>query len=388
MRPEDFGDHYPGQLVQVRETLNGEFWAFVPDPLPPPLEFAMETVNRLSSAERALGELNGIGQMLPNPYLLMGPFLRREAVSSSRIEGTVTDFGQLLLFEAASIDQFASSDSQEVLNYVRALEYGLEQLQASPLSLDMLRQVHNRLLSGVGREETHPGQFRTVQNRIGRRGQSFAESRFVPPPISAMHPALTDLEEFIQAPDNIPFLIRLALAHYQFEAIHPFVDGNGRVGRLMISMLLCERRYLIQPLLYLSAFFERYRSEYMDLLLGVSRRGDWQAWIDFFLEGVAEQSLDAIARSQRLLTLRQEYRDRMQSGRSSILSFRLVDELFAAPALTASHVCRALGVTPVSAQRAIERLENAGILREATGRRRNRVYMAPEVLAILEANYQ
>ena len=387
MRPEDFDDHCPGQLVQVRETINGEFWAFVPDPLPPHLEFSIETVNRLSSAERALGELNGMGQMLPNPYLLMGPFLRREAVLSSRIEGTITDFRQLLLFEAASLDQFATPDTQEVMNYVRALEYGLEQLKTSPVSLDMLCQVHHRLLSGVGRGEIQPGQFRTVQNRIGRRGQSFADSRYVPPPVSSMHPALTDFEKFIQTTDNIPFLIRLALAHYQFEAIHPFVDGNGRVGRLLISMLLCERRYLIQPLLYLSAFFEKNRGEYMELLLRVSHAGNWQSWIDFFLEGVAEQSLDAIARSKRLLTLRQEYRDRIQSGRSSVLSFRLVDELFATPAITASHVCRALEVTPVSAQRAIERLEGAGIVREATGRRRNRVYIAPEVFAILEADY-
>ena len=385
MRPEDFSDDYPGQLVQVRDSLAGEFWAFVPDPLPPPLDFDIDTVNRLSSAERALGELNGIGQMLPNPYLLMGPFLRREAVSSSRIEGTVTDFGQLLLFEASPTNQFATPDAQEVVNYVRALEYGLEQLKTSPVSLRLLCQVHEYLFSGVRGQETHPGQFRTVQNRIGRRGQSFADSRYVPPPVSGMHPALADFEEFIQASDNTPFLIRLALAHYQFEAIHPFVDGNGRVGRLMISMLLCERRYLFQPLLYLSSFFEKNRGEYMELLLRVSQQGDWKSWIDFFLEGVAEQSLDAIARSQRLLALRQEYRDRMKGGRTSAASFRLVDELFATPAITASHVRRVLEVTPVSAQRAIERLEEAGIVREATGRRRDRVYMAPEVFSVLDA---
>lgn len=386
MRPEDFDDDCPGYLVQIRENLTGEYWAFVPDPLPPPLDLEISTVNRLSSAERALGELNGIGQMLPNPYLLIGPFLRREAVSSSRIEGTATNFEQLLLFEAVPANQSSTSDTQEVVNYVRALEYGLEQIESSPVSLELLCQVHERLLDSVRGEETHPGEFRTVQNRIGRLNQSFADSRYVPPPVAGMHPALAAFEEFIQAADDIPFLIKFALAHYQFEAIHPFEDGNGRVGRLMISLLLCEHRYLFQPLLYLSSFFEKNREEYMTLLLRVSQHGDWKAWIDFFLEGVAEQSLDAVARSQRLLALRQEYRERMQSGRSSPLAMQLVDELFARPAVTTPQARQYLGVTPVSAQRAIERLGSAGILREVTGRRRNRVYMAPEIFAILEAD--
>lgn len=384
MRPEDFGDEYPGQLVQVRDALNGEFWAFVPNPLPPYLNLDISTVNRLSSAERALGELNGVGQMLPNPYLLIGPFLRREAVSSSRIEGTATNFEQLVLFEVAPTNQSATPDAQEVVNYVRALEHGLEQLESFQVSLNLLCEVHKRLLSGVRGEETHPGQFRTVQNRIGRRDQSFADSRYVPPPVAGMRSALADFEEFIQTPRDIPFLIQLALAHYQFEAIHPFLDGNGRVGRLMIAMLLCERRYLLQPLLYLSAFFEKNRNEYMELLLKVSQQGDWKSWIDFFLAGIAEQSRDSIARSQRLLSLQQEYRDRMQRSRSSPLALRLVDEIFATPVITASQVRKIFEVTPVSAQRAIERLETAQVLTEVTGQRRNRVYMAAEIIEVLE----
>ena len=386
MRPEDFGDHYPGQLVQVRESLTGEYWAFVPDALPPTLHFNIDTVNRLSAAERALGELNGIGQMLPNPFLLMAPFIRREAVSSSRIEGTETSLGQLALFEAEPGRQLSAPDAPEVMNYVSALEYGLEQLESVPVSLQLLRKIHEILLSGVRGEETNPGHFREVQNYIGRPGLGLAQARYVPPPVAALQSTLRDLEDFLHSFDEIPFLVKLALAHYQFEAIHPFVDGNGRVGRLMISLLLSERNYLTQPLLYLSVFFERNRPDYMDLLFGVSQQGNWQGWIDFFLEGIAEQSRDAIARSQKLLQLRQEYRDIMQSSRSTALALQLVDRLFATPAVTSLQVRQHLEVTAVSAQRAIERLEAAGILVEVTGRRRNRVYLARQILDIIESN--
>ena len=384
MRPEDFGERCPGQLILVREDLAGEYWAFLPDPLPPCLHFDVGTINRLSAAERALGELNGIGQMLPNPYLLLAPFIRREAVSSSRIEGTATGFGQLALFEASPKGRFATPDAPEVMNYVTALEYGLDYLQTATVSLGLLCQVHEILLGGVRGEETCPGQFRNVQNYIGRSDQRLADARYVPPPVTALRPALADFEAFIQASDEIPFLVRLALAHYQFEAIHPFLDGNGRVGRLLIALLLCEHKYLTHPLLYLSAFFERNRHHYADLLLRVSQRRDWANWVDFFLDGIAVQSRDAIERAQRLLQLRQHYREGMQSTRSSPLVLQLVDRLFSSPAVTATQVSEMLGVTTVSAQRTIERLETAGVLVEVTGQRRNRVYMAPEIVDVLE----
>ena len=386
MRPEDFSDHCPGQLVQVRENLTGEYWAFVPDPLPPVLAFDVATVNRLAAAERALGALNGIGQMLPNPYLLMSPFIRREAVSSSRIEGTETNLGQLALFEADPTRQSSTPDAPEVLNYVLALEFGLEQLESSTVSLQLLCQVHAILLSGVRGEETSPGNFREIQNFVGRPGQGPADARFVPPPVSALQSTLRAFEEFIQNSDETPFLVRLGLAHYQFEAIHPFQDGNGRVGRLLISLLLSQSMYLSQPLLYLSAFFERNRREYMDLLLRVSQQGDWKGWIDFFLEGIATQSRDAISRSRKLLQLRQDYRELMLSSRSSPLTLQLVDLLFASPAVTNAQVRQMLEVTAVSAQRTIERLEAEGVLVEVTGQRRNRVYLASNILEIVEAD--
>ena len=383
MRAEDFVENPPGQLIQVRDSSLGKYLAFVPDPLPPALSWDVLTVNRLSNADRALGELNGIGQMLPNPRLLIGPFLRREAVLSSRIEGTSTNLEQLLLFEAEPSRQTDATDAQEVINYVHAMEYGLERLEKIPVNLQLIREVHERLMRRGRGEVSKPGEFRDVQNCIRRPGQSIAESRYVPPPVTGMHWALDEFESFLRSPSDIPFLIQLALIHYQFEAIHPFEDGNGRTGRLLIALLLGERNYLSQPLLYLSAFLERNRNDYMDLLLRVSQRGDWLAWINFFLDGVAEQARDAVSRSRQLLTLWQNYREEMQEVRASALTLQLIDLLFATPAFTAPYAGQLLGVTPVSARRTIERLEASGILQEVTGQRRNRIYFAWEILDIL-----
>lgn len=387
MRAEDFTGDFPGQMVWVRDSILGEYLAFVPNPLPPPLTLDISTVNKLSAAERALGELNGIGQMLPNPHLLIGPFLRREAVLSSRIEGTQTDLTQLLLFEASPSRQPPNPDAEEVINYVRALEYGLQRLaEGATVNLQLTQELHQRLMRGGRGQVSQPGEFREVPNRIGRPNQSFADSRYVPPPVAGMHWALSHLETFLNRPNSLPFLVQLALIHYQFEAIHPFEDGNGRVGRLLLLLLLCAKGYLARPLLYLSAFLEKYRSEYMECLLRVSQEGAWIDWIDFFLEGVAEQSRDAVRRSRQLLNLWQTYRDKMQSARSPAISLQLIDQLFATPAITAAYVRQILEVNPVTAQRAIDRLQQAGILQEATGQRRNRVYIAPELFALLDAD--
>lgn len=388
MRPADFTPDSPGKLVTAQDYHGDDYLAFVPNPLPPPLTLDISTINRLSAAERALGELNGIGQMLPNPHLLIGPFVRREAVLSSRIEGTVTTLQQLLLLEAAPSPQSPNPDAQEVINYVHAMEHGLARLDALPVCLRLIREIHARLLRGVRGEVNKPGQFREIQNFIGRRGfrPSLAEAVYVPPPVAEMRPALHDLESFLHTPTDIPFLVQLALIHYQFESIHPFEDGNGRVGRLLIILLLCERNYLARPLLYLSAFLERYCREYMDCLLRVSQEGAWTDWINFFLEGVAEQSRDAVHRSCQLLALWQDYRDRMQTARASALTLQLIDLLFAAPAVAAPYVQRQLGISQAGARSAIDRLQQAGILQEATGQRRNRVYIAPELFALLDAD--
>lgn len=322
--------------------------------------------------------------MLPNPHVLIRPFLRREAVSSSRIEGTVTDLEQLLFFEADPTEGPQAPDHQEVVNYVRALEYGLARLATLPVSLRLIREVHEHLMTGVRGEDRMPGAFRTRQNMIARTGQAPAEARFVPPPADEMLGALNELERFIGQPGKLPVLIELALIHYQFEAIHPFMDGNGRLGRLLISLLLCERGCLTQPLLYLSDYLEKNGEAYMDRLLAVSQRGAWSDWIGFFLEGIAVQSKTAVERCNRLLALWTRYKDAVRVLGPSSISLQLVDRLFETPALTITQAKEALGVTFRAAQLNIEKLVRVGILREVTGMARHRIYAAAEIINILE----
>ncbi|MFQ5778042.1 MAG: Fic family protein [Terriglobia bacterium] len=381
MRPDDFTTNAPGRLTQASEG----YWIFVPDPLPPKLDLDHKTVLLLSEAHEALGQLAGVGQMLPNPHLLIGPFLRREAVLSSRIEGTVTTAEELLLFEAIPTHEPKTPDVREVANYVKALEYGLTRQKELPVCLRLIREIHKKLLEGVRGEQRRPGNFRDKQNFIGLPGQPIEEARFVPPPVPQMKEALNDFERFLNTPNEVPFLIELALIHYQFEAIHPFVDGNGRVGRLLIPLLLCEHGNLPQPLLYLSAYFERKQNDYVDHLLRVSQAGAWLEWIQFFLQAVTDQSQDAVRRSTRLLALWQQYRDRMQTARASALLLQLVDQLFAYPAITIAQARRRLEVTYRSAQLNVKKLEKAGILKEHNGRRRNRVYLATEILSLIAA---
>ena len=381
MDPTDFTDDAPGELVKTSEGL----WAFVPDPLPPRFDIGLATIKRLSAADFALGELRGIGQMLPNPQLLVNPFLRREAVLSSRIEGTIASLDQLVLFEVEPSRVPQNPDVGEVANYVSAMEYGLERLKELPVSLRLIRELHEKLLTGVRGQDRRPGEFRQTQNAIGQQGRPIEEARYIPPPVAQMTQALSDFELFIHQPTELPFLIQLALVHYQFEAIHPFLDGNGRIGRLLLSLLLCEKGYLTQPLLYLSGFLEKHRDRYIDSLLRVSQAADWAGWVDFFLEGVAEQSQDVVERSGLLLDLRQQYRERAQTARASALPLQLVDQLFQVPAITISMAQGLLGVTHVSAQRSIERLVALGVLNEVTGQQRNRIYVATEILSVISA---
>lgn len=381
MDPSDFTDNAPGELVKTVEGL----WAFVPHPLPPKIDIGPATINRLSAADFALGQLRGVGQMLPNAQLLIAPFLRREAVLSSRIEGTIASLDQLVLFEVEPTRDPQNPDVGEVANYVSAMKYGLTRLEELPVSLRMIRELHEKLLTGVRGQDRRPGEFRQPQNAIGQQGRPIEEARYIPAPVAQMTQALSEFELFLHEPTELPFLIKLALVHYQFEAIHPFLDGNGRIGRLLLSLLLCEQGYLTQPLLYLSGFLEKHRDRYIDSLLRVSQSGDWAGWIDFFLEGVAEQSIDGVERSGLLLGLREQYREKAQTARASALPLLLIDELFQVPAMTISMARTVLGVTPVSAQRSVERLVDLGILEEITGRQRNRAYLAPEIIGLINA---
>lgn len=377
-------DFTEGKSGKVIRTLQG-YWAFVPDPLPPPLTVSWELTGELSEADRALGELAGAARSLPNPYLLIRPFTRREAVLSSRIEGTQASLSDLFVFEALGVADPQTSDVREVANYVKALEYGLARLNDLPISLRLMREMHERLMEGVRGEHLTPGEFRRSQNWIGPPGCTLMDAVFVPPPEAEMKEALGELEKYLHAPSPLPPLVRLALVHYQFEAIHPFLDGNGRIGRLLLTLLLCSGGMLPEPLLYLSAYFEHHRQEYYRLLLAVSQSGAWSEWIVYFLRGVAEQSRDAVKRSNRLLDLWQTYRQQLQSSRSSALSLQLVDELLSSPAVTIGQAARLLGVTPRAAQLNVDKLVTQGILTEITGRQRNRVFVARQIIRIIEA---
>lgn len=381
MRAEDFTREQARFLVEVPQG----FLAFAPPALPPHVDLGWELVQDLAAAQRALSELAGAARTLPNPRLLVGPFVRREALLSSRIEGTQASLSDLLFFEAARTADPGAPDAREVANYVAALEHGLARLEALPVSLRLLREVHARLMRGVRGGDQTPGEFRRDQVWIGPPGAPLGEAAFVPPPVPQMTAALDRLETYLHEPSDLPLLVRLALVHYQFEAIHPFRDGNGRVGRLLVTLLLVAEDAMPSPLLYLSAFFERYREEYYRLLLRVSQAGAWSDWLRFFLRGVADQSSDALARSTALLDLQRTWQRRLQKARSSALLLRLVDDLFSSPALTIPGAARRLGVTHRSASLNVEKLVRAGILREATGRRRNRIFFAPDIVRIAEA---
>jgi len=374
-----------GGQSRLVDTL-GDHCAFVPPSLPPDVTWTTEIVLALSAADRAIGKLSSKADELPNPHLLIGPFVRREAVLSSRIEGTVTDLRTLYLFEMEP-EGSEVPDAREVANYVRAMEYGLQRCEKLPVCLRLIRELHKRLMHGVRGQDKAPGQFRKQQNCIGRPNCSLEEATFVPPPPKEMLDALDRFERFLHATCEIPPLIRLAMIHYQFEAIHPFGDGNGRIGRLLTTLLMCAERLLPQPLLYLSAYFEENRDEYYCRLLEVSTRECWQEWFLFFLRGVVQQSLDAVERARRLQALREELRNRLTEARTSALLPRLVDELFRTPVISAKAARQALGASDRATRQNIARLVDGGVLTEITGRRRNRLYVAEPIIRAIEEPY-
>ena len=375
----------------VRAGLDeGAYWAFVPNPLPPPLPLDAQLLRVSSDAAYALGQLAALGRLMPNPHLLIGSFVRREAVLSSRIEGTQADITDLYAYEAGQLPlpglepALPAADVQEVLNYVRALEYGLGRLETLPVSTRLMRELHERLFRGVRGEHATSGEFRRSQNWIGRQNCTLNEAEYVPPPVAEMQEALAALEGYLHAESSEhPALVRLAFIHYQFEAIHPFIDGNGRIGRLLLSLLLVNWALLPLPLLYLSAYFERDRQRYYDLLMAVSRRGAWHEWTLYFLQGVIEQSQDAAARAKRLQDLQQKWRESLAQGRASALLPKLADSLFASPILTIPQAQRLLDVTYHSAQRNVEKLVEAGILRPVGESAGGKAFVADEILGII-----
>lgn len=375
MNPDAFRSSARGR---VRRTLDG-YWAFFPEPTPKEVSLVPDLVKLLDDATAAVNRLGGVGRLLPNPHILIGPHLRLEAVLSSRIEGTKTDVEGLLRFEAGQRpDGEMEDDVTEVRNYVEALEHGLQRIASGfPISSRLFCEMHQHLLKGVRGANKQPGTIRSSPVWIG--GSALSDAVFVPPPVEEMHRSLSDLEGFLHRTD-LPLLLQMAIAHYQFEVIHPFLDGNGRIGRLLIPLMLVQRNMLSQPLLYLSAYFERNRSDYYRHLLGVSQDGDFAPWFSFFFKGVREQATESEERTVRLVELQRNMREALlEEGRPTSV-VRLGERLAAFPVVTASQVSSELALSRPTAQTAIDTLVERGDLREVTGQTRNRVYVAEAIL--------
>ncbi len=388
MRREDFAGSQAAYLV--RTTQSGQTsWAYVPPALPPELDWTDVQLRRaLSEADRTLGELAGLGRTLPNPRLLIAPFVRREAVLSSRIEGTRAGLGDVYAYESGQLalpglGPEEETDVREVVNYVRALEFGQAQVvSGQPVNLWLIRGLHAELLKGVRGAQRHPGEFRKIQNFIGKT-DSLGDASFVPPPPLHVQQCLEELERYILAADPEASLVRLAFIHYQFEAIHPFEDGNGRIGRLLVPLLLLAWELVPEPLLYLSAYLERHRERYFGHLLEVSQQGSWQPWVIFFLRGVAQEARDAVGRARILQDLREGWRAKLMEMIVAPSVMALLELVFERPVMSAPKAEEALGVSYRTASLAIQRLESAGILTQIDGSSHPRQYAAEEILAAL-----
>jgi len=373
-----------GRYVQQPEG----YRAFIPAPLPPnpPVDLGGQLRELLSESDYALGRLDGAVLTLPNPDLFVFMYVRKEAVLSSQIEGTQSSLQNLLAAEARLSDPDAPADVDEVINYVRAMNHGLKRLAELPVSVRLIREIHAELMHGVRGGRLRPGELRTSQNWIGPGGCTLAEATFVPPPPHVVPEALADLERFLHTENSPPALVQVGLAHAQFETIHPFLDGNGRVGRLLITFLLTERKLLARPVLYLSHFFKRHRAEYYEHLQAVRDAGDWEGWIAFFLRGVAEVSREATQTAAAILRTREDYRGRITErlGRAAANGHRIMEKLFDHPIVTVARVRQWLDVTPAGANNLVNRLVEIGVLREITGYARNRRFRFDPYLRLFE----
>ena len=383
MDPKEFTAKGAGRVILTPAG----YYAFLPNPLPPQISWTLPLVSAISEAERALSRLDTLVSTYPFPRLLNQAFIRNEAVISSRIEGTRASLANVYTYEISQLSFFEQgSDVREVHNYVRAVDYGLERLKTLPISLRLFRELHGILMENVRGCTMTPGEFRRSHNWIGPAGSTINSALYVPPPVDEMHLALGALEKFIHAETAIPPLARAGLVHYQFEAIHPFLDGNGRVGRLLVMLLLCEWRLLPNPLLNLSAYIERNRQAYYDHLLAVSRQGTWESWLLFFLRGIGEQARDDLSRMEMLQQIHSKYQTVVKAERNPERMSAVVDFIFTRPILSVRQVSDELGIPFKTARDYINKLVRSGILRETTGYARNRIFQADEILKTLQGD--
>ena len=367
-----------GALVPI----DGGLRAFVPAPLPRELILSAPLAALLDRASRAAARLDGVGETVPNPHLFIQPLIRREAQLSSRIEGTRASLSDVFSHEAGG--RASAGDVREVINYINALNYGLEALKSVPISFRLANQVHERLLAGVRGGHGVAGAFRRIQVYIVSPASSGEDAAFIPPPPDMLRDLFQDWERFANEPIDMPPLVKCALMHYQIEAIHPYEDGNGRIGRLMIALFMAASGVLSSPLLYLSAYFERDRRRYYDELFAVSETCDWERWLRYFLTGALRESLDAAARIRRMRGLQDRFREIIESERHPISSLRLMESMCANPFVTVRGAAETLDMTVAGARRVLERLESAGLIRQMDGAR-PALYAAHEILDALQA---
>jgi len=353
--------------------------AFIPENLPPqepPIQLNSELQSKLSAADRALGRLDGSIQTLPDPDLFVFMYVRKEAVLSSQIEGTQSSLNDVLKAEAKMLTSATPKDVYEVSNYITAMNHGLTSLKDLPVSVRLIKEIHEKLLSDVRGAELEPGELRRSQNWIGSQGCSLNEALFIPPPPHEMELALSALELFIHSESDLPLLLKIGLIHAQFETIHPFLDGNGRVGRLLITFLLCEKEVLIKPVLYISHYFKKNRQKYYDLLQRVRDSGDWESWLSFFLEGVSEVSNEATETSRNIVSLRENDRAIIQSkfGRTAANGLNVLEQMYSSPFVSVPDIAKYLDISYTAANQLMNRFLTNDILEEVTGQTRNRVF--------------
>ncbi len=398
MQPTEFTQESPGTLVLIQRPRSAvdlleltnesgrpvQIHAFLPNPLPPTINYTAPLVDALARATHAIGRLDAKANDLANPLILIRPLRNHEAIASSRIEGTRANLDTLVVYQEDHALPSENSDVREIANYVRALEYALDQPVECDLSVHLIRELHRILMDGVRGSDLNPGQIRDQQVVIGHAGDRPENASYIPPPPIEVQPMLRDMERYIAEADEITPLIRIALVHYQFEAIHPFNDGNGRIGRLLIAILLKKWGLMSQPCLDLSAYVLRNRERYIQGLKNVSCLGDWTGWIEFLLHGIEQQANDAFRRSDLLLALRQRYIVLLHDVLKPSQIVQLVDQLFMNQTMTAKRLQADLAYSAMTAQRTISKLEEMRIITEATGRKRDRVYVARELISILD----
>jgi len=372
-----------GHFVRQREG----YQAFVPKELPPdpPLVFDTKLQVLLSDADRALARLDGMTMILPNLELFVAMFMKKEALISSQIEGTQASLKGVLEFEANVPSSENINDIREVLNYLKAMDHGLENLKNGPVSLELVKEIHRILIEGTRGSRFNPGEFRTVQNYIGRKGGTILQADFIPPPPGYIPDLMTNLEKFINSEDELPPLVKIALIHSQFETIHPFLDGNGRMGRLLITFYLCGKGILSSPLLYLSLYINRHKEEYMDLLNKTRTEGDLEAWVKFFLQGVIEVSKEAGTAAKEIIELKENVLGKLvQHDVAGANAVRLANTIFNKPIISIPEVADSLGVSNPTALKLVTRFEEVGILVEITGKKRFKKYLFTDYVAIIE----